>query len=51
VTGHQSQNVVLGRPLAGSAAIGSATGDLIAYRDFFGTVRGANPSRGAIEPA
>lgn len=37
-------------PQTGSAAIGDATGDLIAYRDFYGDVRGASPSRGALEP-
>lgn len=40
----------IGRPLAGSAAIGSATGDRIPRIDINGTVRGASPSRGAWEP-
>lgn len=51
LTGHTGQTAALGRPLPGSPAIGSATGDLIAHRDFYGTVRGASPSRGAFEPA
>ena len=41
----------LWRPMPGSAAIGSATGDLVAYDDILGNVRPAKASRGAIEPA
>lgn len=38
-------------PQSGSPAYQTATGSgLVAYDDFFGRVRGANPSRGAIEP-
>lgn len=36
-------------PLAGSNAIGDATGK-VAIDDFYGVLRGTNPSRGAIEP-
>ena len=38
------------RPQVGSAAIGDATTGLVPYDDFYGTVRGPNPSRGAVEP-
>ena len=34
----------------GSAAIGDATTGLTAPDDFFGNLRGTNPSRGALEP-
>jgi hypothetical protein len=40
----------LWRPLPGSPAIGSATGDLVAYDDILGNVRPVKASRGAIEP-
>ena len=40
----------LWRPLPGSPAIGSATGDLVAYDDILGNVRPTRASRGAIEP-
>lgn len=38
-------------PETGSAAIQDATTGLVAYDDFTGAVRGATPSRGALEPA
>lgn len=41
-------NVPVTRPTSGSAAIGSATG-LVSHSDLFGAVRGASPSRGAVE--
>lgn len=41
----------LWRPQAGSPAIGSATGDLVAHDDLLGRVRPAQAARGAIEPA
>jgi hypothetical protein len=49
--GHSTSDAPRARPQTGSAAIGDATGDRIPYRDLYGTVRGATPSRGAIEPA
>lgn len=39
------------RPMTGSPAIGSATGNLVAYDDLLGNVRPASASRGATEPA
>jgi len=38
------------RPQSGSASFATATSGRVAYDDFFGNVRGATPSRGAIEP-
>ena len=38
------------RPVPTSPAYRTATSGRVAYDDFFGTVRGATPSRGAVEP-
>jgi hypothetical protein len=53
-TGSPLDTRVVGRPEIGSAAIGSAVltdPEMVAYRDYDGTVRQAPPSRGALEPA
>jgi hypothetical protein len=48
---HAPADAPIARPLTGSAAIGDATGDLVTYRDAYGTVRPSPASRGAVEPS